>query len=90
MREANSLIHPDARIDGAGAASQILAGYFGIDVLIETADISIVDSETIEESGEEAVVAVTINVDIGFTEDQGDIGIGMREHDDWMVLGFVE
>lgn len=90
FQAANDLIHPDARIDGAGFAADVLAGYYGIDAVVEAAEMSVEDTNTREESDGQALVAVTVSVDIGFDETEGDVGVELREHDgDWMVWDMI-
>ena len=82
---ANDLIHPSATIDGAGAAVDLISAWKGVDVIFEVADVSVVGSSVVEESDTEAVVSVSVNVDFQVQETTGDIGVVMREEDDWYV-----
>lgn len=86
--EANDLIHSQATIDGAGVAAQILLGQIGANVALEALDISVADSETVEENDDRAIVRLTVNIDAGIGETEGDVQMEMQQEDgDWRVWG---
>ncbi|MFC7072821.1 hypothetical protein ACFQJ7_13910 [Halovenus rubra] len=84
--EANELVHSEATIGGAGTAWDVLSESTGADVMYEVRKISFVDSNLIEEGEKRAVVAVTVNIDAGIDETEGDIRLVMRkDNDEWRV-----
>lgn len=86
FEKANTLIHSESTIDGAGQAATLLAAVYGVDSVIETLDISVQDSEIIEETDDEATVAVTVVVDLIVEEAEDTIELDMRTEDgDWRV-----
>lgn len=86
FREANELLHSNATIDGAGVAGDVISSVVGVDAIFEVADVSVVGSRTLEEGNGRARVAVTINIDVGIDDTEGDVGLIMRkENGDWKV-----
>lgn len=53
--------------------------------IFEVADVAVVGSSVVAESRNEAVVSVSVTVDFQVQETRGDIGVVMREEDDWFV-----
>jgi len=89
MREANDLIHSQATFGGAGAAADALLGYIGGDLALNSVDISVENSEKVEENDGRAIVRLTLAIDAGFGSTQGDIQMNMRKEDgDWKVWSF--
>jgi hypothetical protein len=86
LSDANDLIHSQATVDGAGVASQLLLGQFGGNVALDAIDISVNNAETVEQNDGRASVRLTLNIDAGIGQTEGDIMIEMRKEDgNWRV-----
>ncbi len=84
--DANELLHSKATIDGAGTATDLISAVMGVDAIFEVADVSVVDTETVRETDNQAVVRTTLNIDVGLDETQGDVLVELRDDDgDWGV-----
>ena len=84
--EANSLIHSDSTINGAGQAAEIIGAYYGVSGVVEALNISVEGSSVVNEQGDEATVAVDISVDLVVEEVQDTIELSLRQEDgEWRI-----
>lgn len=83
---ADDLIHPESPLDGAGDAAGLVATIAGVDGIVEALDLSVVDTEVTTESDGEAVVEVTVELDVFVGTPTADVPLEMRTDDgDWFV-----
>lgn len=83
---ADDLIHPESPLDGAGDAADLVAAVAGVDGIVEALDLSVVDTEVTAESDGEAVVQVTVELDVLVETLTADVPLEMRTDDgDWFV-----
>jgi cytoskeletal protein RodZ len=87
---ADSMIHPDSPIDGAGEAVDLIVGFTVTgavtSVAIDALDISAENTQVTRSDGGRATVEVTVDVDLIIESAQGTLPMEMRTADgDWYV-----
>jgi hypothetical protein len=83
---ADEMIHPESPLDGAGDAADILVGVAGIGGAIDALDISVTDTETRQKSDGQAIVDVTIEIDLVVEQVDADLPLEMRTaNGEWHV-----
>lgn len=83
---ADELVHPDSPLDGAGTAADLLLAVAGVGRAISAVDISATDTETTERGGGEAVVRVTVEIDLVVDRVDAGVPLEMRtDSGDWYV-----
>jgi hypothetical protein len=83
---ADEFVHPDSPLDGAGTAADLLLAVAGVGRAISAVDISATDTETTERGGGEAVVRVTVEIDLVVDRVDAVVPLEMRtDSGDWYV-----
>lgn len=83
---ADEMVHPESPLDGAGDALDVIVGAAGIESAIDALDISVADSRVIREQNNQAVVDMTLELDLIVEEPRLDVPLEMRTADgDWHV-----
>lgn len=84
--KADEFIHPDSPVDGAGTAADLLLAVAGVGRAISAVDISATNTETTERGGGEAVVRVTVEIDLLVDQVSTVVPLEMRtDSGDWYV-----